>query len=120
MRTVLALPILLVACSGSKPNVPVTVQRAEMKAAVEPAPPVSTRNGPVVAQLQFRDHVLVIRAGSGELRYDVQSRAGVLLASSLSRQELARQFPGVSDQLGDSTAVKLDASLHRDAGESRR
>ncbi len=126
-----AMSLLVAACSGSKPTAsgpPVAVQRTEMRAALStdgaPAPAATAAqvpaapSAPVVAQLQFRDHIIVIRAGSGELRYDVQTRAGLLLAGGLTPAELGRQFPALAEQLRDSRAMqmKLDATLHRNAG----
>jgi hypothetical protein len=62
--------------------------------------------------------VLVIRSGArdGELRYDVQDRAGQLLARSLTRGELDRRFPAIGEQFRDSTALPLDASLGATSG----
>src|SRR5262245_16313920 len=137
MRTaaLVVLPFVVGACSGSKPtasSTPVTAPQpsaqAENRAAlpVDSAPASSaapaiapSQHGRVVAQLQFRDHVLVIRAGAGELRYDVQTRAGLLIAGALTMPELNRQFPAVAEQFRDSTAVVLDASLHREPAENR-
>jgi hypothetical protein len=107
------LSVLASACSGSKPigsDPPVAVQRAEMRGSSSAAPPAAAP-APVIAELRFRDHVLVIRPGAGEVRYDVQTPAGLLLASSLSRSELDRQFPAIAGQFSDSTALPIDATL---------
>lgn len=89
--------------------------------AVVPAAASSTSASPaapVLAEIRFRDHVLVIRSGArdGDLRYDVQDRAGQLLARSLTRGELGRQFPAIAEQFHDSTALPLDASLGATSG----
>jgi hypothetical protein len=131
--TVLAvLSLVVAACSGSHPTAtgsPVQSQRVELRAAsadpvsLPPAPAavLPSHHGKVVAQLQFRDHILVIRAGAGALRYDVQSRAGTLLAGWLTRDELIERFPAIADQFRDSTAsIQLDASLDRDLVDAPR
>ena len=109
------LPILVApACSSTseKPvasSAPLQIQHTELRASEAPAtrPP-----GRVLARVQFRDHVLVVRTGSasGDMRYDVESRGGALLARSLSRSELGLQFPAIADQLGDSMAIDASAT----------
>jgi hypothetical protein len=108
-----ALLLAVSACSGSKPmssDHPVDVQRAEVQGSSTPS---QSARGPVVVQLQLRDHVLVVRAGSGSgaLSYDVENRSGTLLADALSWRELEQQFPTIADKVRDSTALTIDASL---------
>ncbi len=111
------LVLALAACTGSSTSgSQVTAQHAEMRPAVAEKTR-ATAPGHVVAKVQFRDHVLVIRSGSGEMRYDVQTRAGLLLARSLTRSQLDRQFPDIAGQFGDSTAIQVDASLDRSTTE---
>jgi hypothetical protein len=125
-----ALSLLAAACSGSKPTASGTaldVQRTEVRGGEDRAAaagPTVTRSsrGAVLAEVRFRDHVLVIRAGSGDrgaapevdraLEFDVETRAGVLLARSLTRDELDRQFPAIGRHFRESTAIQLDATLH--------
>ena len=118
--------------SGSNPvaaGPPIQVQRSEVRpfaqgSTVAPPAAAGRAHGRVLARLQFRDHVLVIRTGatSGDLRYDVQTRAGLLLARSLTRVELGEKFPAIADQFGDSTALTIDASrttaTNRDSASS--
>ena len=73
----------------------------------------------MLAEVQFRDHVLVIRSGSGERRYDVHARGGAILASSLTRAELDRRFPAIADHFRDSMAIQLDATLAPQDGRPR-
>ena len=96
-----------------------TAQHAEMRPAAQEKA-AATAPGTVVAKVQFRDHVLVIRTGGGEMRYDVQDRAGLLLASSLTRAQLDRQFPDIAGQFRDSTAIHIDASLAPSTAEAGR
>jgi hypothetical protein len=118
----LAALLLAAACSGSKPTASrtaVQVQRTEVHGSEErtTAPVVAHAARPrVLAEVQFRDHVLVIRSGSGEHRYDVHARGGAILASSLTRTELDRRFPEIADHFRDSTAIQLDATLETQAG----
>lgn len=108
------LVVSLAACTGSSTSgSQVTVQRAELRPGA-PESVAATAPGHVVAKVQFRNHVLVIRSGSGEMRYDVQDRAGLLLASALTRSQLDRQFPDIAGQFRDSTAIHIDASLTPD------
>jgi hypothetical protein len=118
-----ALSLLAAACSASRPSASgsaVEVQRTELRgseesAATGPALAYAAR-GPVLAEVQFRDHVLVIRAGAGgagDQRFDVQTRGGALLASALTRDELDRQFPAIAQHFRESTAIQLDATLER-------
>lgn len=110
-----ALTLIVSACSGSKPmssDHPIEVQRAEVQGSSTPS---RSARGPIVVQLQLRDHVLVVRAGSGSgaLSYDVENRSGALLADALSWPELEKQFPTIADKVRDSTALTIDASLTR-------
>jgi hypothetical protein len=111
------LSLAAVACSGSKPSAPsstASVQRTELRGADEaqPTPTVAHRSrGAVLAEVRFRDHVLVIRAGAGERRFDVRTRTGKLLASSLSREQLDARFPAIGAHFRDSRAIQLDATL---------
>jgi hypothetical protein len=120
-RAALAALLLVAACSGSKPTASrsaVQVQRTEVHGSEErTTTPVVTQaaRGRVLAEVQFRDHVLVIRSGSGEHRYDVHARGGALLASSLTRAQLDRRFPEIADHFRDSTAIQLDATLETPA-----
>jgi hypothetical protein len=115
------LSLLAAACSASRPNASgpaVQVQRAELRGSGESTtagPSVAyAARGPVLAEVQFRDHVLVIRAGASDAqRFDVKTRGGALLASSLTREELDRQFPAIAQHFRESTAIQLDATLSR-------
>jgi hypothetical protein len=118
-----ALSLLAAACSASRPNASgpaLEVQRTDLRGSEERAaagPSVAyAARGPVLAEVQFRDHVLVIRAGAGgvgDQRFDVETRGGALLAGSLTREELDRQFPAIAQHFRESTAIQLDATLER-------
>ncbi|HWM89021.1 MAG TPA: hypothetical protein VNO33_24385 [Kofleriaceae bacterium] len=115
-----AVSLLAAACSGSGPTAQVSAQHAEVRADGEPAGgPVVTQaaRGQVIAEIQFRDHVLVVRSLARGRRFDVQSRSGALLASSLTRDELDRKFPAIGDHFRDSTAIHIDATLDRQPDE---
>ena len=95
------------------------VQRAELRGSSDESsaagPSIAhAARGPVLAEVQFRDHVLVIRAGAGAAqRFDVKTRGGALLAGSLTRAELDSQFPAIAQHFRESTAIQLDATLSR-------
>ena len=118
-----ALSVLAAACSASRPtasDTAVEVQRTELRGSAESAaggPSIALAlRGPVLAEVQFRDHVLVIRAGAGgasDQRFDVETRGGDLLATSLTREELDRRFPAIAQHFRESTAIQLDATLER-------
>jgi hypothetical protein len=119
----LSLPAL--ACSGSKPSASsqvASVQRTELRGTGEaqrPTPTVAHQSrGAVLAEVRFRDHVLVIRAGAGERRFDVRTRAGKLLATSLSREQLDARFPAIGAHFRDSRAIQLDATLEPSPADS--
>ena len=113
------LVVSLAACTGSSTSgSQVTVQHAELRPGA-PESVSATAPGPVMAKVQFRHHVLVIRSGSGEMRYDVEDRGGQLLASKLTRAQLDRQFPDIAGQFRDSNAIHIDASLAPTADKDR-
>lgn len=125
MRAAIAALSLAAACSGSHPtgsSPAVQVQHTEVRGSQEStatAPVVSyASGGQILAEVQFRDHVLVIRSGAGERRYDVRARGGKLLAGALTRDELDLRFPEIADSFRDSTAIQLDATLEPQAGQA--
>jgi hypothetical protein len=123
MRWIAALTLSLAAtaCSGSRPSASgsgASVQRTELRGTGEAAqaPSVAHQSsGGVLAEVRFRDHVLIIRAGAGQRRFDVRTHGGKLLATSLTREQLDARFPVIGAHFRDSQAIQLDATLQQSA-----
>jgi hypothetical protein len=110
----LAALSLAAACSAPiASDRPIDVQHVDVRGSSAPA----AQRAPVIAQLQLRDHRLVVRAGSGALLYDVETRAGTLVAAALSWTDLEQRFPAIAETVRDSTALTIDASLGPTRGE---
>ena len=72
--------------------------------------------GPTLGSVVTRDHVIVIEQTPAGLRYGIEDRAGVLVATGLTREELETIAPGAAKHLETGTA--LDASLTLDEPSS--
>ena len=99
------MALVLFASLGCRPATP-----PEQEPPTATAPPDASDSpaGDTVVTLEFRDHVVVIRAGE---RFDVrQAGSNAFLAKGLDRAAFARQFPRLHEDYVKTTA-NLDASL---------
>ncbi|MDB9528426.1 hypothetical protein PN498_20710 [Oscillatoria sp. CS-180] len=72
--------------------------------AVAESPQDQQENAPVIAQLQLRDHTVVITSDDQGKFYSVYDNSGTSLSAGLTEQEIADQYPELFDLLRPAIA----------------